>query len=481
MTSPLLSSAELVDHLLNRIGEIDAAGPSLRSVISLDPAARATAIERDVEHRDGRVRGPLHGVPVLVKDNVDTVDLPTTAGSLALSTSRPVSEAPLVARLRHAGAIILGKTNLSEWANFRSTHAASGWSAVGGLTANPWALDRSAGGSSAGSGAAVAAGLAPLAVGTETDGSIVCPASLNGVVGIKPTVGLIPAQGIVPISHSQDTAGPMARTVREAALLLDALVGGAGAFAALCTDATTNQGLHDLRIGVARSYFIGHPGTDQVAEAALSALSKAGAQLIDPADVPVLPAYDAWDDELTVLLTEFHHDLDRYLATRTEGSPRSLAELVDFNRRHSDEELQWFGQELFEQALSRGGLDDEAYVTARQRGVLAARDDGLDAALGRHQLDLLIAPAFGPAWKSDLANGDPRDVGSRCTSAPAVAGYPIVCVPGGLVHGLPVGIALLGTAGSEAVLVRVAHVLEHELDLAASGALEPTFTPPGVG
>jgi amidase len=481
VTSPLLSSAELVDHLLNRIGEIDAAGPSLHSVISLDPTARATAIERDAQQRDGQVRGPLHGVPVLLKDNVDTVDLPTTAGSLALTKSRPISDAPLVARLRHAGAIVLGKTNLSEWANFRSTHSASGWSAVGGLTANPWSLDRSAGGSSAGSGAAVAAGLAPLAVGTETDGSIVCPASLNGVVGIKPTVGLIPAQGIVPISHSQDTAGPMARTVREAALLLDALVGSDAAFADLCTDGTRAQGLSDIRIGVARSYFIGHLGTDQVVEAALSALSSVGARLIDPADVPVLPAYDAGDDELTVLLTEFHHDIDQYLATRSEGSPRSLSELVDFNRRNSDAELTWFGQELFEQALSRGGLDDDAYVTARKRGVLAARDDGLDATLQRHRLDLLIAPAFGPAWKSDLVNGDPRDVGSRCTAAPAVAGYPIVCVPGGLVHGLPVGIALLGTAGSEAVLLRVAHVLEHSLDLAASGAFQPTFTAPGVG
>ena len=481
MTSPLLSSAELVDHLLNRIGEIDASGPMLRSVVSVDPQARAVAIERDAEQRDGRARGPLHGVPVLLKDNIDTVDLPTTAGSMALTTSRPMTDAPLVGRLRQAGAIVLGKTNLSEWANFRSAHSASGWSAVGGLTANPWALDRSAGGSSSGSGAAVAAGLAALAVGTETDGSIVCPASLNGVVGVKPTVGLIPSAGIVPISHSQDTPGPMARTVREAALLLDVLAEGAGAYAAACSDGLVGHGLGDVRIGVARSYFVGHPATDQVVEAALDLLSAAGAVLVDPADVPVLPAYDAGEDELTVLLTEFHHGIDRYLLTRTDGSPRSLGELVEFNRRNADTELHWYGQELFEQALLRGGLDDPGYVAARNRGVLAAREDGLDATLRRHELDLLVAPAFGPAWKSDLVNGDPRDVGTRCTSAPAVAGYPIVTVPGGLVNGLPVGIALLGGAGSEVTLLRVAHTLERSLDLAASGALEPTFLPPSAG
>jgi len=481
MTPPTLSSAELVDHLLNRIGEIDAAGPRLRSVVAVDPQARAAAIDRDAERRDGRVRGPLHGTPVLLKDNIDTVDLPTTAGSLALTTSRPRADASLVTRLRTAGAIVLGKTNLSEWANFRSTHAASGWSAVGGLTANPWALDRSAGGSSSGSGAAVAAGLAPLAVGSETDGSIVCPASLNGVVGIKPTVGLVPADGLVPISHSQDTAGPMARTVREAAVLLDVLADTGGGFAAACSDQLSVHGLPDVRVGVARGYFVGHPPTDQVVEAALTLLSKAGAQLVDPADVPVLPAYDAGDDELTVLLTEFHHGVDAYLSGRTDGSPRSLAELVEFNRSNADTELAWFGQDLFERALARGGLDDPEYVAARTRGVRAARADGLDVALQRHELDLLIAPAFGPAWKSDLVNGDPRDVGTRCTSAPAVAGYPIVTLPGGLVGGLPVGIALLGGPGSEVTLLRVAQALEHALDLVASGALEPTFSPASPG
>jgi amidase len=481
VTTPHLSSAELVDHLLNRIGELDTSGPTLRSVLHLDPQARSVAIERDKERRDGHTRGPLHGVPVLAKDNIDTVDQPTTAGSLALTSSLPMADAPLVTRLRDAGAIVLGKTNLSEWANFRSPHSVSGWSAVGGLTANPWALDRSAGGSSSGSGAAVAAGFAPMAVGSETDGSIVCPASLNGVVGIKPTVGLLPASGIVPIAHSQDTPGPMARTVRDAATLLDVLAGVEGAYSTVCTDEIAAGGLAGLRIGVARGYFTGHPSTDQVVEAALVLLSGAGAELVDPADVPVLPAYDAGQDELTVLLTEIHHDLDAYLATRTDGSPRTLEQLISFNAAHADQELTWFGQEFFELAVQTGGLDDPDYLAARKRGLLAAGTDGIDATLHRHVVDLLIAPAYGPAWKSDLANGDPRDVGSKCTAAPAVAGYPIVCLPGGFVQGLPVGIALLGAARSEETLIRVAHVLERVLDLAPSGALEPAFAPPRAG
>jgi amidase len=481
VTTPHLSSAELVDHLLNRIGELDASGPTLRSVLHVDPQARSVAIERDNERRDGHVRGPLHGVPVLLKDNIDTVDQPTTAGSLALTTSRPRANAPIVTRLREAGAILLGKTNLSEWANFRSPHSVSGWSAVGGLTANPWALDRSAGGSSAGSGAALAAGFASMAVGTETDGSIVCPSSLNGVVGIKPTVGLLPAAGIVPISHSQDTAGPMARTVRDAAALLDVLAGTDATYSAQCTDELAAAGLAGVRVGVARSYFSGQPKTDQVVEAALALLSGAGADVVDPTDVPVLPAYDAGEDELAVLLTEIHHDLDAYLATRTDGSPRTLAELIAFNREHAAAELAFFGQEFFELAVQTGGLDDPDYLAARKRGVLAAGEDGIDATLRRDEVDLLIAPAYGPAWKSDVVNGDPRDVGSSCTAAPAVAGYPIVCLPGGLVQGLPVGIALLGTAHSERSLIRVAHVLERTLDLAASGALEPTFAPPRAG
>ena len=471
MTTPHLSSAELVDHLVNRIGEIDSAGPELNSVLTVNPEAMAVAIERDGEHRDGRIRGPLHGVPVLVKDNVDTADLDTTAGSLALVGHRPTDDAPLVVRLRDAGAIVLGKTNLSEWANLRSPHSTSGWSAVGGLTRNPWDLARSAGGSSSGSGAAVAAGLAPLAIGTETDGSIVCPASLNGVVGIKPTVGLVPAAGIVPISHSQDTAGPMARTVREAAALLDVMSGVDGTYAA-AADPSAAGSLRGLRVGVGRALFGDHPATDSLIEAVLHLLSQHGVTLVDPADVPAMPAYDAGDDELTVLLHELKHDMASYLATRPDGTPRTLADIVQFNEQHADTELAWFGQEFFEQALATGGLDDEVYLTARARGLHAARDDGLDAVIGKHSLDALVAPAFGPAWFSDLVNGD-HMAGGRVTTAPAIAGYPIVTLPVGLVHGLPVGLAIVGGARSEATLLRLAQGVESTLGLTAQGAFVP--------
>ncbi|MFZ0323599.1 MAG: amidase [Actinomycetes bacterium] len=468
MTTPHLSSAELVDHLVNRIGE----EAELRAVLCTNPDAMAEAIARDGERRDGRVRGPLHGVPVLVKDNIDTADLDTTAGSLALVGHRPLHDAPIVTRLKEAGAVVLGKTNVSEWANIRSPHSTSGWSAVGGLTANPWAHERSAGGSSSGSGAAVAAGLAPLAVGTETDGSIVCPASLNGVVGVKPTVGLLPGDGIVPISHSQDTAGPMARTVGEAATLLDALALSDGRFAAACSAPDATTALAGLRIGVARAYFGDHPATDAVAEDVLALMSRTGVTVIDPADVPTLPSYDSGDDELVVLLHELRRDLATYLATRPEGCPRTLEDVMAFNREHADVEMAWFGQEFFERALTDPFDDDEAYRLARERGLRATTTDGIDAVMREHRLDALVSPTYGPAWLSDLVNGD-QVAGGRVTAAPAVAGYPILSVPMGFVHGLPVGLAILGTANSEQVLLRLAHGVELALGLAASGALVP--------
>ena len=467
-----LSAAEQVDHLSNRIGDIDAAGPALRAVIELNPDAMAIAIERDAERRDGWVRSPLHGVPILLKDNIDTGDaMLTTAGSLALTANRPQQDAPIVARLRGAGAVVLGKTNLSEWANMRSPHSSSGWSARGGQTLNPWDVSRSPGGSSAGSGAAVAAGLAPLAVGTETDGSIVCPASLNGVVGLKPTVGLLPGAGIVPIAHSQDTAGPMARSVREVASLLEVLADRPG-FTAACTDEAAAAGLFGMRIGVARSCFGAHAGTDAVAEQTLSLLSASGAELVDPADLPSFPSYDANDDELTVLLHELKHDLESYLGTRPEGTPRTLAELVAFNRDHADRELAWFGQEFFEQAAALGGLTTPAYLEARDRARQRAGPEGIDAVAAEHRLDAFVAPAFSPAWKIDLVNGDQMADG-KATTAPAIAGYPILSVPMGLVHGLPVGLAVFGTSGTEPVLLRVAHVVESRLGLLRDGALTP--------
>ncbi len=472
VTTPTPTAAEQVDRLLDRIASVDASGPTLRSVIETNPDARGIAEALDEERRDGRVRGPLHGVAVLVKDNIDTADrMLTTAGSLALTANRPLADAPVVARLRAAGLVLLGKTNLSEWANLRSPHSSSGWSARGGQTVNPWDTSRSPGGSSSGSGVAVAAGLTPLAVGTETDGSIVCPASLNGVVGIKPTVGLLPGAGIVPIAHSQDTAGPMARTVRDAAALLEVLSGRSGLVDA-CTVEAAAAGLDGVRIGVARASFGAHVGTDTVAERSLTLLSAAGATLVDPADLPTFPSYDAGDDELSVLLHELKHDLSAYLAGRPEGTPRSLAELIAFNQVHAGAELAWFGQEFFEQAERLGGLDDPAYLTALERGRRRARAEGIDAAVAQHALQAFVAPAYSPAWKIDQVNGD-QMTGGHVTTLPAIAGYPLLSVPMGLVHGLPVGLAVFGPAGSEAVLIRIAHVVEQRLGLARDSALVP--------
>ncbi|HVQ86867.1 MAG TPA: amidase [Actinomycetes bacterium] len=469
--SPDLSSAEQVDHLINRIGEIDAAGPQLRSVIEVNPDAMAIAVVRDAERREGHLRSPLHGTPILIKDNIDTADaMLTTAGSLAMTGNRPREDAEVVARLREAGMVLLGKTNLSEWANLRSPHSTSGWSGRGGLTRNPWDTSRSAGGSSAGSGAALAAELAPLALGTETDGSIVCPASYCGVVGLKPTVGRIPQAGIIPIAHSQDTAGPMARSVRATALLMDVLCNTSDHLKA-CDD---ERGVNGLRIGVVRSQFGHHAATDSVADHALSLLASQGATVIDPVELAPLPTYDdGGSDELTVLLHEFKHDLDRYLASRPEGTPRDMAEIIAFNRDHADAELKWFGQEFMEQAVDLPGLDDDAYVEARRRCLRQARDEGLDTTLRTHELDALVAPAFPPAITIDLVNGDAQ-ISGDATTAPAIAGYPILSVPMGLVHDLPVGLAVVGAAKSEPTLLRVGFALESALGLLAAGA----FTPP---
>jgi amidase len=467
-----LSSAEQVDHLTTRRGALDGSGPELNSFIELNPDAMSVAMERDAEVRDGRVRGPLHGLAVAVKDNIDTADaMLTTAGSLALAGTRPVQDAPLIARLREAGVVLLGKTNLSEWANMRSPHSTSGWSARGGLTRNPWDPTRSAGGSSSGTGAALAAGLAPLGIGTETDGSIICPASYNGVVGIKPTVGLLPTAGIVPISHSQDSPGPMAVSVRVTAAFLDAMTGSDRYLAEV------DAGVQGLRVGVVRNHFGHHAPTDAVAEAAVDALSAVGATVVDHVEFPTIPTYDAsggveGGDELAVLLYELKHDLNAYLATRPDGGPRTLAELIAFNREHADTELRWFGQEFFEKADSLGGLDSDEYRTARARNLVDARDNGLDAVLARDSLDVLVAPAFPPAIMNDLVLGD-ADIGGDATTAPAVAGYPILSVPMGFVHGLPVGLAISGAAHSESTLLRVARALERRLGLLDDGALVP--------
>ncbi|HEY3556462.1 MAG TPA: amidase [Kribbella sp.] len=459
------TAATLVDELQGRMRDID---PLVNAVCTPNPTALTEAARLDTERDEGRVRGPLHGVPVLVKDNIDTADLPTTAGSLALADQPPPpQDAPLVRRLRDAGCVILGKTNLSEWANFRGSSSSSGWSAYGGLTRNPYALNRSPGGSSSGSGAAVAAGLAEYAIGTETNGSIVCPAALNGVVGLKPTVGLVPQQGIVPISHSQDTAGPMTRTVQQAAALLSVLTGDQTDY----TEACRGTDLSNVRIGVPRGPLWGYSkGLDQVTERALELLSQCGATLVDHLSLPS-PGGD--EDQLQVLSHELKVDLAAYLATRAPGGPRTLDDLIAFNNEHADQELQWFGQELFERAAATDGLDSPVYVAARLTALRAGRD-GIDNLLRDNQLDALVSPSYSPAWSIDLVNGD-HVLGSSSSHA-ALAGYPLLSVPSGLVSGLPVGLTISGTARSEVTLIRLAHAFE-TARIAADGPFPtPEFT-----
>jgi len=459
----------LCERYLGRIDAVDRRGPAIRAVIETNPDALAIADALDAERKAKGPRGPLHGIPVLVKDNVATADrMGTTAGSLALVGARAPRDAFVVDRLRAAGAVILGKTNLSEWANFRSTHSSSGWSARGGQCRNPYALDRSPCGSSSGSAAAAAASLCAVAVGTETDGSIVCPSAAHSLVGIKPTLGLVSRSGIIPIAHSQDTAGPMARTVADAAVLLGVLAGSDPRDAATqsappgpapdYTTALDPHGLRGARIGVARAKLFGyHPPTDKVIEAALDTMRALGAEIVDPADIPHVGEYD--DSELDVLLYEFKADLNRYLADLTGGSTvRTLKDLIDFNEQHKADELAFFDQDLFLKAQDKGPLTDDAYVQALAKDVQLARDEGLNAVLTKLNLDALIAPTGNPPWVIDLVNGD-HFLGSSTTPA-AVAGYPSITVPAGYVYGLPVGMSFIGRPFSEAALIRMAYAFE---------------------
>ena len=463
---PEHTSQEQVERLLDRIDAVD---PLTNAVCTVHPDALDQAAVLDRERDEGRVWGPLHGVPVLVKDNVDTFDVPTTAGSLALAEAPPPThDAPLVRRMREAGMVILGKTNLSEWANIRDEWSASGWSAYGGLTRNPYGLNRSAGGSSSGSGAAVAAGLAPLAVGTETDGSITCPAAFNGCVGIKPTVGLLPTEGVVPVSRSQDAPGPMARTVREAAALLGVMADGPD-YAAHAVDGR----LAGKRIGVPRATYWGYsPHADAAAERAVELLAAEGATIVDGTDLVSLQDF-TWEDELLVLLAEFRTGLAEYLAGRPGDVPRTLEELVEFNRKHADRELEHFGQALFERALTGAEDRSPAYHEARARCVEAARDKGIDAVLRAHELDALVTPSYSPACPIDLVNAEAHP--GACTSPTAMAGYPLVTVPTELAAGLPVAVSFWGTSGSEATLVEIAHGYESARDRTSGPLPEPTF------
>lgn len=468
MAAGELTAVELTGGYLARMEAIDRSGPTLNAVIELNPDALDIAAQLDEERAAGQVRGPLHGIPILLKDNIETGDgLATSAGSLALADHRPAQDSTVAANLRRAGALILGKTNLSEWANFRSSKSSSGWSSRGGQTRNPYALDRTPCGSSSGSGVAVAANLCAAAIGTETDGSIVCPSHHNGIVGIKPTVGLVSRAGIVPISHSQDTAGPMARTVADAAILLGVLAGvderdpattaSAGRARVDYTQFLDRDGLRGARIGVARNFFGQHSRVDAVMEEAIQSLRTAGAQIVDPANIALAKDFD--DSEYAVLLYEFKHDLNLYLAGVGPDLPvHSLAELIEHNHLHRDRIMPYFGQELFVLAQGKGDLSEAAYLHARADSLRQAGQEGIDATMAAHELDAIIAPTGGPAWLVDWVNGDHYGGGS--SSATAVAGYPNITVPAGFVHHLPVGLSFMAGAWQEATLIKLAYAFE---------------------
>ncbi len=468
MQTGKLTAQSLVENYLGRIDAVDKHGPAVNAVIELNPDAAGIAAALDEERRTKGPRGPLHGIPILIKDNIDTADrMMTTAGSLALVGSIPAQDSFVAQKLREAGAVILGKTNLSEWANFRSSHSISGWSGRGGLTRNPYALDRNACGSSSGSGVAVAANLCAAAIGTETDGSIVCPSSANSLVGIKPTLGLVSRAGIIPIAHSQDTAGPMARTVADAAILLGALTGvdprdsitreSRGKALTDYTKFLDPNGLRGARLGIARKFLGFNDKVDKLMEAAIAAMKQLGAIVIDPADIPTQGKFD--ESEFEVLLYEFKADLNAYLQSLGPAAPvKSLQEIIAFNEKHREQEMPFFGQDIFIKAEAKGPLTDSAYRNALAENQRLTRKEGIDAVMQQHQLDAMIAPTGGPAWTTDLVNGDHFTGGF--SSAAAVAGYPHITVPAGYVYGLPVGISFFGRAYSEPVLIKLAYAFE---------------------
>ena len=476
------TARSLVEQYTARIESMDKRGPTLNHVLEINPDALTLADQRDAERKAGKPHGPLHGIPVLIKDNIDTADrMHTSAGSLALATSTPSRDSWVAERLRAAGAVILGKTNLSEWANIRSTHSSSGWSGRGGQGKNPYALDRNTSGSSSGSGGAVAASYCAAAIGSETDGSVTSPSAACGLVGIKPTVGLIGRSGIIPISHSQDTAGPMTRTVRDTAILLGALTGidprddatkpSQGKSLTDYTRVLDANGLRGARIGVVRETFMGYsPKTDKLVEQAIDVIKHSGATVVDPANLPSIAKIG--DAELEVLLCELKADLNAYLASLGTNAPvKTLADLIRFNEQNASREMPYFGQELFEQAQKKGPLTDSKYKTARAKCVRLARAEGIDAVMTKHRLDALIAPTQGPVWLIDLVNGDGAGGGPSFTQPAAVAGYPHITVPMGLVQGLPVGLSFVGRAWSEPTLLKLAYAYEQ----ASKARRPPTF------
>ena len=467
MAAGRASAQSLTQASLERIRRLDRAGPALHSVLETNPDALAVARALDRERKAGHVRGPLHGIPVLIKDNIDTGDrMMTTAGSLALVGAPAPRDAFIVKRLREAGAVIVGKTNLSEWANIRSSKSSSGWSARGGQTVNAYAAERNPCGSSSGTGTAIAASLAVVGVGTETDGSIVCPSGVAGLVGLKPTVGLVSRSGIIPISHSQDTAGPMTRSVADAAALLTVLAGvdpedtatlaAQGHIEADYRTFLKADGLKGARIGVARKKVTGYSThTDRLYEQAIADLKRLGAEIVDAAEFGSIGDYD--DEELEVLLFELKADLNAYLARRPRAAVHTLEQVIAFNERNGDREMPWFGQDLFIKAQAKGPLTDVVYLQAAEKARRLARA-GIDEVLAQHKLDAIVAPTGGPAWLTDHVNGDSFQGSS--SSPAAVAGYPSITVNMGFAQGLPVGISFTGTAWAEGKLLQLAYAYE---------------------
>lgn len=479
MTIGLMTSEIICAKYLQRIEDIDRKGPALRAVIETNPDALEIARSLDAERKAKGARGFLHGVPVLIKDNIETGDkMQTTAGSLALEGAPAAQDSYVAQQLRAAGAVILGKTNLSEWANFRSTHSVSGWSGRGGQTKNPYALDRNPSGSSSGTGAGISANLAAVGVGSETDGSVVSPSSMCGLVGIKPTLGLISRAGIVPIAHSQDTAGAMARSVRDAAIVLGALTGidpndpataaSDGKFFKDYTRFLDAGGLRGARLGIARQYFTIGPRNTALMEKCIDLMRKGGAVIVDPVEFPSL---EPWSKtEQTVLLYEFKNDLNLYL-TKRNTRVKSLADCIQFNNAHRNQEMPYFDQELMEQAQAKGDLTQKEYLDALANNLRTSRTEGIDALITKHQLDAIVAPTGGPAGLTDLVNGDSG--GGGCSSPAAVAGYPHITVPAGFDFGLPSGISFFGAAWTEPKLLKIAYAFEQ----ASRARRAPNFLP----
>lgn len=483
MKSGELTARKLIRMYLKRIHEIDKSGPKINSVIEINPEALEIADMLDKEWKSNNIRGPLHGIPIIIKDNINTADkMQTTAGSLALEGHFASEDAYIVKKLRNAGAAIIAKANLSEWANFRSTHSTSGWSSRGGQTLNPYALDRNPCGSSSGSAASIAANLCPIAIGTETDGSIICPSHANSIVGIKPTIGLISRTGIIPISHNQDTAGPMARTIYDSAILLSVIAGGDPDDRSTIEHGTKipedyaqfldKNSLNTIRIGVARNFFGKNERIDKIVEKKIDKMRELGAEIVDPIELKTLENLD--EPELLVLLYDFKHDLNQYLDKYGPiNSINNLEDLIKFNEVHQKDVMPYFGQELFIMANDKGPITNEEYKEALEKCHLFAREEGIDAALKEHHLDAIVAPSGGAAWITDYVNGDHSTGGS--SSLAAVAGYPNITVPAGYIFDLPIGISFFGGPFQEPKLLQIAYSFEQATKVRKSPKFKTTI------